>query len=61
MKEEALKLSDGQVKFLMNKFNIIDPNKAIDYLIELMILERIDPMNMKLYILKMMEEELRSC
>lgn len=58
MNSNKLQLSMGQVKFLMSKFEIDDPNKAIDFFIELMIMEGVDPMDMKLYILKMMEKDL---
>lgn len=61
MSEENLKLSPNQAKFLMQKFDIDNPNEAIDFLIEMMILEGVDPMDMKRYILKMMQEELRQC
>lgn len=55
-----LTLTKGQAKFLMSKFEINDPNKAIDFLIELMALERVElePANIKLYIMKLMEKEL---
>ena len=58
MSSDKLHLSVGQVKFLMSKFDIDDPNRAIDFFIELMLLEEINPMDMKLYILKMMEKDL---
>ena len=58
MSSDKLHLSIGQVKFLMSKFDIDDPNKAIDFFIEIMLLEDINPMDMKLYILKMMEKDL---
>lgn len=60
MSQENLRLSKEQAKFLMEKFQIEDPNDAIDFLIEMMVLEGIDPMRMKHYILKMMQEELRN-
>jgi len=58
MQLDSIKLTLPQVKFLMSKFQISDPNEAIDYLIELMILEEVDPMRMKHYILRMMQREL---
>lgn len=58
MDSNKLQLSIGQVKFLMSKFEINDANKAIDFLIEIMLLEGANPMEMKLYILKMMEKDL---
>ena len=58
MQLDSIKLTLPQVKFLMSKFQIDDPNEAIDYLIELMILEEVDPMRMKHYILRMMQREL---
>lgn len=58
MDSGRLQLTAGQVKFLMSKFDINEPNKAIDFFIELMLLEGINPMEMKLYILKMMERDL---
>jgi hypothetical protein len=60
MSEENLRVSAAQAKFLMEKFKINDPNEAIDFLIEMMILEGVDPMRMKWYILKMMQEELKN-
>jgi hypothetical protein len=58
--EGSLKLTRGQVEFLMSKFGANDPNEAIDYLIELMILEGADPMNAKYFIMRMMQEELKT-
>lgn len=58
MQLDSIRLTKPQVTFLMSKFQIDDPNEAIDYLIELMVLEEADPMEMKRYILSMMEREL---
>lgn len=58
MQLDSIRLTRPQVKFLMSKFQIDDPNEAIDYLIELMALEEVDPMQMKFYILKLMQKEL---
>jgi hypothetical protein len=55
----VLKLKKEQVKYLMSILKYDDPNKAIDFMIELMILEDIDPIEMKKYMLKMMEKELK--
>ena len=60
MSEENLKLSRAQAEYLMNKFDIDDPDEAIDYLIEIMLAEGVDPMRMKHYILKMMQEDLKN-
>lgn len=60
MSSENVKLTREQAKFLMDKFDIGNPDDAIDFLIEMMLLEGIDPMRMKHYILKMMQEELRN-
>lgn len=61
MAEENVTLNEDQARFLMEKFDIDDPDEAIDFLIEMMLLEGADPMDMKKYILKMMQEELRQC
>jgi len=58
MKSDSVQLTEGQVEFLMSKFKIQDPNEAIDFLIEMMVLENVDPMDMKRYILKMMQKDL---
>lgn len=58
MQLDSIRLTLPQVQFLMSKFQIKDPNEAIDYLIELMVLEDADPMRMKHYILGMMQREL---
>lgn len=60
MELDSIRLTKPQVTFLMQKFQIEDPDEAIDYLIELMILEDIDPMRMKHYMLRMMQKELCS-
>jgi hypothetical protein len=56
---EDLTLTAGQVKFLMTRFQIKDPNKAIDLFLEYLILERLDPMKAKYYIMKLMQRELK--
>lgn len=58
MQLDSIRLTRPQVTFLMQKFQINDPNEAIDYFIELLVLEEADPMSMKRYILGMMEREL---
>lgn len=60
MELDSIRLTKPQVTFLMQKFQIEDPDEAIDCLIELMILEEIDPMRMKHYILRMMQKELNA-
>jgi len=58
MQLDSIRLTKPQVTFLMQKFQIDDPNEAIDYFIELLVLEEADPMSMKKYLLGMMEREL---
>ena len=55
---EELTLTAGQVKFLMTRFNIDDPDKAIDTLLGIMVEEGLDPMDAKYYIMRLMEQEL---
>lgn len=57
-----LTVTRAQVEFLMQKFDIDDPNKAIDFLIEMMAMEEVElePTNIKRYMMKLMERELRN-
>lgn len=62
-RDYAITLTGDQVKYLMSKFNIEDPNEACEYIIELLFLEGVEATqeNVKLYMMKMMQEELRQC
>lgn len=56
-----LTVTKAQVEFLMEKFDIENPNEAIEFLIEMMAMEDIElePANIKRYMMKLMERELR--
>ena len=60
MSEHDISFSGGQVKFLMSRFQIADPNEAIEFLIEMMFLEgvKVNSTTIKKYVLRMMEKEL---
>lgn len=58
----ALTLTKDQVDFLMSSFEIEDPKEAIEFLIEMMAMEEVslEPDNIKRYMMKMMQRELKS-
>lgn len=55
MSNDYVTLNETQIEFLKYKFDTEDPDEAVEKLIELLVLEGMNPMNMGTYVDKMIQ------
>lgn len=57
MGNSSIRLTYDQIEYIMKRTDITDPNKAIEYFAELLIMERISPSSMGVVVTKLMERD----
>lgn len=55
MSDDSINLTESEIEFLKIKFNTEDPDKAVEQLVEILVLEGSNPMNLKFHVQKMMK------